>query len=271
MKAGIQIILLGTGSSGGVPRVGGDWGDCDPTEPRNRRRRCGALVQKTDDCGNLTNILIDTPPDLREQLLDTGITHLDAVVYTHDHADQSHGIDDVRALAIRQRRPIPVAFDAFTRESLTRRFGYCLEGAKGYPAILSPQIEIRPQAPFTLSGPGGAVTLLPVRMEHGPIDCLGFRIGDLAYCNDVNGLPDETLAALRGLDVLVIDALRHAPHPTHAHLEQSLAWIAALKPRRAVLTNLHVDMDYQSLRRSLPEGVEPGYDGMVLEIMGAEG
>lgn len=266
MTAGLTLTLLGTGSSGGVPRVGGDWGVCDPAEPKNRRRRCGALVQRADGTGGLTNVLIDTPPDLREQLLDTSITHLDAVVFTHDHADQTHGIDDVRPLAIRQRKPIPVAFDAPTRESLTRRFAYCLEGAKGYPAILSPQIEISPLTPFMIEGAGGAVEFLPVRMEHGPIDCLGFRIGPVAYCNDVNGLPEETLDALRGLDVLIIDALRYTPHPTHAHLEQSLAWIAELKPRRAVLTNLHVDMDYQTLKASLPDGVEPGFDGMVIEI-----
>ncbi|MFN7055483.1 MBL fold metallo-hydrolase [Hyphomonas sp.] len=268
MRAGLRMMLLGTGSSGGVPRVGGDWGACDPAEPKNRRRRCGALVQKSDGAGDLTNILIDTPPDLREQLLDTGITHLDAVVYTHDHADQSHGIDDVRALAIRQRLPIPVIFDEATRESLTRRFAYCLEGAKGYPAILSPQTVIRPLEPFSVNGPAGAVEFLPVQMEHGPIDCLGFRIGGAAYCNDVNGLPPETLDALRGIDTLVIDALRYAPHPTHAHLEQTLAWIAELRPRRAILTNLHIDMDYQTLKRELPAGVEPGFDGMVIEIGG---
>ena len=261
-----RIILLGTGSSGGVPRVGGDWGVCDPAEPKNRRRRCCALVRKVAPEGGVTSILIDTSPDLREQLLDAGVTHLDGVVYTHDHADQSHGIDDVRALAIRQRNAIPVYFDPFTRKSLTTRFQYCFEGGKGYPAILSPQTTIDAGQFFAIDGGGGAVEFLPVAMVHGSIACMGYRIGNLAYCNDVNELPPDTMARLSGLDVLIIDALRYTPHPSHAHLELALGWIADLKPKRAVLTNLHVDMDYQTLCNALPANVEPGYDGMEIEI-----
>lgn len=261
-----RIILLGTGSSGGVPRVGGDWGACDPAEPKNRRRRCCALVQKRSDGGGLTNILIDTSPDLREQLLDTRVTHLDAVVYTHDHADQSHGIDDVRALAIRQRSAIPVYFDPYARDSLMKRFEYCFIGGKGYPAILSPHTTVNAGETFKISGAGGAVEFLPVAMIHGPIPCTGYRMGNVAYCNDVNNLPEAALGMLKDLDVLVIDALRYTPHPSHAHLEQALEWISELKPKRAVLTNLHVDMDYQTLRASLPADVEPGFDGMEIQI-----
>lgn len=261
-----RIILLGTGSSGGVPRVGGDWGVCDPSEPRNRRRRCCALVQREAGDGALTNVLIDTSPDLREQLLDAQIKHLDAVVYTHDHADQSHGIDDVRALAIRQRSAIPVYFDPYARGSLLTRFEYCFIGGKGYPAILSPHNTLVEGQAFTIEGRGGAVEFLPVPMVHGPIPCMGFRIGNTAYCNDVNELPPASLNMLRGLDVLIIDALRYAPHPSHAHLELALAWIDDLKPRRAILTNLHVDMDYATLRDTLPENVEPGFDGMEIKI-----
>lgn len=257
-----RIILLGTGSSGGVPRVGGDWGACDPAEPKNRRMRCSALVERWGDTGEITRILIDTSPDLREQLLAAATTHLDAVVYTHDHADQAHGIDDVRALAIRQRAQIPVYFDAATRGRLEQRFDYIFQGAGGYPPILAPQPTLQPLQPLLIPGRGGPMEFLPVDMEHGRIRCLGFRIGDLAYCNDVNGLPDETRAALKGLDTLIIDALRYAPHPSHAHLELTLSWIAELKPKRAVLTNLHVDMDYQTLLRELPAGVEPAFDGM---------
>jgi phosphoribosyl 1,2-cyclic phosphate phosphodiesterase len=216
--------------------------------------------------GGVTSILIDTSPDLREQLLDAGVTHLDGVVYTHDHADQSHGIDDVRALAIRQRNAIPVYFDPFTRKSLTTRFQYCFEGGKGYPAILSPQTTIDAGQFFAIDGGGGAVEFLPVAMVHGSIACMGYRIGNLAYCNDVNELPPDTMARLSGLDVLIIDALRYTPHPSHAHLELALGWIADLKPKRAVLTNLHVDMDYQTLCNALPANVEPGYDGMEIEI-----
>jgi phosphoribosyl 1,2-cyclic phosphate phosphodiesterase len=257
-----RFTLLGTGSSGGVPRVGGDWGACDPAEPRNRRTRCCALVEKTNGAGLTTTILIDTSPDLREQLLAAGTTHLDAVVYTHDHADQAHGIDDVRALAIRQHAQIPVHFDAATQTSLTERFDYIFRGAGGYPPILDIQPVITPFEAFDVQGRGGPVEFLPLDMEHGRIRCLGFRIGDLAYCNDVNGLPARTLDALKGLETLIIDALRYTPHPSHAHLELTLAWIAELKPRRAILTNLHVDLDYRTMLRELPAGVEPAYDGM---------
>ncbi|MFN4185624.1 MAG: MBL fold metallo-hydrolase [Hyphomonas sp.] len=264
--SGMRIILLGTGSSGGVPRVGGDWGACDPGEPKNRRRRCCALVQRRGPDETLTNILIDTSPDLREQLLDANVMHLDAVIYTHDHADQSHGIDDVRALAIRQRSAIPVYFDPSTRSSLLTRFEYCFVGGKGYPPILSPQITVHNGQAFTVPGRAGAVEFIPVAMIHGPIPCTGYRIGNVAYCNDVNELPEASLRSLRDLDVLIIDALRYAPHPSHAHLDMALDWIRELKPARAVLTNLHVDMDYQELCRSLPDNVEPGFDGMEISI-----
>ena len=258
--------LLGTGSSGGVTRVGGDWGACDPAETRNRRMRCSALIERISPEDRRTTVLVDTSPDLREQLLQAGTRRLDAVVYTHDHADQAHGIDDVRPFAIRQRAPIPVFMNAETRATLASRFRYCFEGAGGYPPILDTQPELIPYVPFRIDGEGGPIEFLPVTMEHGRIECLGFRIGDLAYCNDVNGLPERTLDALRGLGTLVIDALRYAPHPTHANLEQALAWIETLRPTRAVLTNLHVDMDYQTLCRELPAGVSPAYDGMVLEF-----
>jgi phosphoribosyl 1,2-cyclic phosphate phosphodiesterase len=261
-----RFVLLGTGSSGGVPRVGGDWGACDPGERRNRRLRCSALLERWGETGEVTRILIDTSPDLREQLLAQGTTHLDAVLYTHDHADQAHGIDDVRALAIRQRAPLPVYFDAYTRGSLEGRFNYIFNGASGYPPILASQPAVEPFEPFTIPGRGGPVRLLPLDMEHGRIRCLGLRIGDLAYCNDVNGLPPRSMDALTGLDTLIIDALRYAPHPSHAHLELTLSWIAALKPRRAILTNLHVDLDYQTLLRELPQGVEPAYDGLAVEF-----
>ncbi len=256
-----RLILLGTGSSGGVPRVGGDWGACDPSEPRNRRRRCCALVELGDGDGNVTRILIDTSPDLREQLLEAGVDRLDAVVFTHDHADQTHGIDDVRALVIRHRAPIPVYADAATWQSLNKRFGYCFDGVAGYPPILAPRSQLHPFRNVPISGPAGSIDLLPLPLEHGDIEALGFRIGDVAYCNDVNEIPRSSKDRLQGLDVLIVDALRYTPHPTHAHLERTLEWIDELKPRRAVLTNMHIDMDYATLRRELPPHVEPGYDG----------
>lgn len=262
----IRCTLLGTGSSGGVPRVGGDWGACDPGEPKNRRRRCCVLIEKQGADGGRTSVLIDTSPDLREQLLDAGVTELDALLYTHEHADQVHGIDDVRPLVIRRRAPLSTFMNAATREILTQRFDYCFEGRGGYPPILDLQPDIRPGVPFSVEGAGGTLRLLPVDMEHGQIRCLGFRVCGLAYCNDVSGLPDATKEALMGLDTLVIDALRYAPHPTHANLSQALDWIEELKPRRAVLTNMHVDMDYATLKQELPAGVEPGFDGMVIEV-----
>lgn len=261
-----RLTLLGTGSSGGVPRVGGDWGACDPGELRNRRTRCSALIDRIGADGSMTRILVDTSPDMREQLLSVDVRHLDAIVYSHDHADQTHGIDDVRPLVIAMRRPIPTFMDAATRKSLHNRFRYCFEGMGGYPPILDSMPDIIPGIPFTVDGSGGKIELMPVDMEHGRIRCLGFRMGSLAYCNDVNALPEATLDRLRGLDTLVVDALRYTPHPTHANLEQALAWVAELKPRRAILTNMHVDMDYRTLQGELPDGVEPGYDGMELKF-----
>lgn len=264
----LSLTLLGTGSSGGVPRVGGDWGACDPAEPRNYRTRCSALLRQSDSAvpGQSTQLLIDTSPDMRAQLLAANVTHLDGIVYTHDHADQTHGIDDVRALVIRHRKHIPVWMDAPTATTLVPKFNYCFEGRGGYPAILDLRPHISPNVPFEVAGAGGTIELLPVLQEHGRIVSLGFRIGALAYCNDVSALPDESMTRLDGLDVLVIDALRYTPHPTHAHVDLALSWIAQLKPKRAILTNLHVDLDYRTLCDTLPEGVEPAYDGMCVEI-----
>lgn len=264
-----RLTLLGTGSSGGVPRVGGDWGVCDQAEPKNRRRRCSALIDRynTASPAQMTRVLIDTSPDLREQLLDAEVQRLDAIIFTHDHADQTHGIDDVRALAIRNRAQITTYLDDATYETLFPKFRYCFEGQGGYPAILDLQPKIQTYNPFEVSGEGGSIPFLPLDQEHGRIRSLGFRVGNLAYCNDLNMLPDATLTELQDLDLLVIDALRYTPHPTHAHLEQSLAWVEQLKPKHAVLTNLHVDFDYETLKSELPDSVEPGFDGWNAEVL----
>ena len=263
----IKLTLLGTGSSGGVPRVGGDWGVCDPAEPKNRRRRCSALVEVwgADAPENKTIILIDTSPDMREQLLDADVTRLDAILFSHDHADQTHGIDDVRALAIRNRKQIKGYMDHATHGSLFPKFRYVFDGQGGYPPIIDLQPTLAAYESVMLNGPGGAVEALPLDQEHGRIRSLGFRFGNVAYCNDLNGLPERSMQALQDLDLLVIDALRYTPHPSHAHLEQTLAWIEALLPKQAVLTNLHVDFDYQTLLRELPDGVLPAYDGWAYE------
>lgn len=265
----LRFTLLGTGSSGGVPRVGNDWGACDPNEPKNRRRRCSALVEvfTPEALEAVTRVLIDTSPDLREQLLDAYVDRLDALVFTHDHADQTHGVDDIRPLVIRTRKALPTYLDEATASTLIPKFRYAFEGAGGYPAILDVQPRIAAYQPFSLSGPGGEMDWLPLDQEHGRIRSLGFRIGDLAYCNDLNDLPDTSKVILQGLDVLVIDALRYTPHPSHAHLDRVLEWVEELRPKRTVLTNLHVDLDYQTLCKDLPAGVEPGYDGLVIETL----
>ena len=267
MTGVLNVTLLGTGSSGGVPRVGNDWGACDPAHPRNRRRRCGILVeQNATGADRPTQVLVDTSPDLREQLLSVNLTACDSVLFTHDHADQTHGIDDVRVLAYRMRRQIPAYMDAETRATLFPKFRYVFEGESGYPPILKLQPLLEVGELFEIDGPGGLIAALPLRQLHGRIVSLGYRFGAFAYCNDVHEMPDETLEALSGLDTLVVDALRYAPHPSHAHVDTALAWIEHLRPRRAILTNLHVDLDYETLKRELPGGVEPGYDGMTLTI-----
>ncbi|MBU6407301.1 MAG: MBL fold metallo-hydrolase [Alphaproteobacteria bacterium] len=267
----LEITVLGSGSSGGVPRADGHWGVCDPAEPRNRRRRCSMLLRywqgEQGSHADATTVLIDTSPDLREQLLAAEARRLDGVLYTHAHADQAHGIDDLRALAYRMRRLIPVWMDAPTQESMVPRFRYCFEGGGGYPPIVQLQPDLQPFAPVMVEGPGGTLEALPLPQDHGGgVASLGFRIGRFGYSNDMVALSEETLEALKGLDLWVADALRETPHPTHSHVAQTLAWAKRLKPRRTLLTNLHVDLDYQTLKAKLPERVEPAYDGQVLIV-----
>ena len=252
----MRVTILGCGSSGGVPRIGNDWGDCDPGNPKNRRRRCSILLEQDE-----TSVVIDTSPDFREQMLDADVVRLDAVFFTHAHADQAHGIDDLRVFYLKQRALIPVYGDAETVSTLEERFPYCFVKIAGYPPILRSEVI---EGAVTV----GAFTMLPVRVEHGEIDALGYRVGGLGYMPDVSALPAAAVEAFSGLDTLVVDALRYRPHPSHAHLERTLEWIAMLKPRRAVLTNMHIDLDYDTLRRDLPTGVEPAYDGMILETQG---
>ena len=262
----LTVIILGSGSSTGVPRVGAGWGACDPSEPRNRRRRCSILVEKTGPEGT-TAVLVDTSPDLRQQLLDAEVTRLDAVLFTHDHADHTHGIDDLRPLVLHMRRRIPAYADATTAAVLRARFGYCFETppGSGYPPILDEHRIVVPR-PVVIQGPGGAVEAEPFRMIHGPTEAIGFRFGSLAYAPDVSVMPPESVERLCGLEVLIVDALRYTPHPTHFSVADALALIKEVRPRRAVLTNLHSDMDYDTLGRELPDGVVPAFDGMQIEV-----
>jgi phosphoribosyl 1,2-cyclic phosphate phosphodiesterase len=255
----LEFTILGCGSSGGVPRADGDWGACDPAEPKNRRRRCSLLVRRGE-----TTVIVDTSPDLREQAIDARVRRVDAVLFTHDHADQAHGIDDLRAFFIRQRARIPTHMDAETFASLSSRFGYIFEPSGGYPAICEPHVIPEHGVAWAAAGPGGAIPVVTFDQDHGNIRSVGYRFGDVAYSPDVFDLPEASFAALEGLDLWIVDALRYTRHPTHAHLEKTLGWIERVKPRRAVLTNLHIDMDYNELRRQLPSGVEPAFDGMAL-------
>ena len=260
--ARLVFTILGCGSSGGVPRIGGDWGECDPTDPRNARRRCSLLVER-HDTGGTTRVLVDTSPDMRAQLLDAGVGTLDAVIFTHNHADHVHGIDDLRQVVFNLRRRLQVWADGPTQEALYSRFGYAFVQPKDspYPPILEMNTI---QGDVTVTGAGGSVTFQPFKVLHGSIDVLGFRIGDLAYLPDVSDIYPETWAKLAGLDCWVLDALRRKPHPTHAHLAQSLEWIARAAPRRAVLTNMHIDLDYATLDAETPANVTPAHDGLTI-------
>jgi phosphoribosyl 1,2-cyclic phosphate phosphodiesterase len=257
-----RFTILGCGSSGGVPRLGGHWGACDPTNPKNRRRRCSLLIEQTGPEG-VTTVLIDASPDLREQLLDANIGRLDGVVFTHPHADHVHGIDDLRMIVFNMRARVKVWADAPTSQALLQRFGYVFETppGSGYPPILDLNAI---DGDVVIDGPGGPVTLTPFEVQHGTIRSLGFRVDDVAYLPDVSDI-DTGRKAMHGLDWLIIDALRHTEHPSHSHLANTLGWIADLEPKNAVLTNMHIDLDYETVLAETPANVTPAFDGMVIE------
>lgn len=262
MTGRLSFTILGCGSSGGVPRLGGHWGECDPANPKNHRRRCSLLVTR-EGPGGVTRALIDTSPDMRAQLLDAGVGALDAVVYTHSHADHVHGIDDLRQIVFNTRTRLPVWADAQTQEALFARFGYAFVQPAGspYPPILDMH-TIRDG--FSVTGAGGDIRFIPFKVSHGSMDALGFRIHDLAYLPDAIEIYDDAWPVLAGLDCWILDALRRTPHPTHAHLALALEWIARAAPRRAVLTNMHIDLDYTAVADETPDHVIPAHDGLTL-------
>lgn len=264
-----SVTILGCGSSGGVPRVAQGWGRCDPKEPRNRRRRCSILVRRRGSEGT-TQVLVDTSPDLREQLIGEQVDVLDGVIITHDHADHTHGIDDLRPLYIHNRRRIDLWHDPQTSRVLRKRFDYAFEPPEGseYPPILN-EHYILPGELARITGPGGDIAVNAFRLPHGSrTEALGLRFGNMAYTPDVSAIPDERLEDLSGLDLWIVDALRIAPHPSHFTLQEALGWIEKLKPKRAVLTNLHTDLDYRTLCAEVPDNVVPAYDGLVLPFEG---
>lgn len=262
----VTLTVLGCGSSAGVPRPALGWGACNPNNPKNRRRRCSLLAER-EGPGGLTRVVIDTSPDLREQLIDADVDHLDAVFLTHEHADQTHGIDDLRSVVLHQRRRIPVYFNESTAKDVMLRFSYCFETPLGsdYPPILDRR-SIEAGETETIAGKGGELAFKAFLLQHGNIPALGYRIGNAAYTPDVNDIPEQSWPALENLDLWIVDALRYAGHPSHFSLNDALSWIEKFKPRRAVLTNLHSDLDYDVLSKSLPPNVIPAYDGIRLTL-----
>jgi phosphoribosyl 1,2-cyclic phosphate phosphodiesterase len=256
----MKITLLGCGPSNGVPTIIGDWGVCDPVNPRNRRRRPSIAVQQND-----FTVLVDTSPDLREQLISAGIREIDAVLYTHEHADHVMGIDDLRPIRRHMGRNIDAYAAPDVLDGLKRRFGYLFAGIQDPEDLYQPILH-----PHVINGPlsiGPFEAIQPIEQDHGICASLGFRFGKFAYSTDVVNLPAASLDALKGIDTWIVDCLRDGPlHPTHANLERTLQWIEFVKPSRAILTHMNLQTDYKEIARACPDGVEPGYDGMVIEV-----
>lgn len=264
--ARVKLTILGCGASPGVPRIDGDWGACDPNEPRNRRSRCGVLIERFDGAARPTRVVIDTGPEIRLQLIDAKANAIDGVVYTHSHADHVHGIDDLRAFALTSGSMVDVYADDLTYLKLENAFGYCFRSLPGsfYPPILKRK-RLAAGVPFEVDGPGGSLRIVPIRQIHNDIETIGIRVGGIAYCCDVNEFPPESIAALEGVDTWILGALRYKPHPSHLSVAQAIEWVERVKPRRAILTHLHADLDYRKLASELPAGMEPAYDGLTVE------
>jgi phosphoribosyl 1,2-cyclic phosphate phosphodiesterase len=273
----MRVTILGCGGAGGVPLVGGakgtgDWGVCDPGEPKNRRRRVSILIEDGPDPANPTRLMVDTSPDLRQQMLDAAIRRVDGVIFTHNHADHIHGVDDLRQFNRYQRAVIPAYTDAVTAEALRQRFGYVFEPPavqNGKTNFYKPCLDLREIAPgdaFAVSGPGGEIPVLAFDQDHGFMRSLGLRFGEIAYSTDVVNLPEESFAALAGTGLWIVDCFAREPHPTHVHLAKVLQWIERVQPDCAILTHMGTAMDYGTLLRELPQGVVPAYDGMTIDV-----
>ena len=258
----MKVTVLGCGGSGGVPFAdgtpGGNWGVCDPGNPKNRRRRVSILVEQ-----GATVLLVDASPDLRAQLLDAGAGRIDALLFTHAHADHCHGLDDLRAMAYARGGPIDAYMDPGSREVLTRRFGFAFTSSRDpdnlYPPVLN---DIPIHGAIELGG----IAVTPFVQGHGRETSLGYRLGEMAYSTDAVSLDEAAFAALAGIKLWIVDCLRDRPHPTHSHLAQTLEWIERVGPARALLTHMNHELDYEDLKSRCPAGVEPAYDGMLVEI-----
>lgn len=264
----ITATILGCGSSAGVPRIGNNWGVCDPNNPRNRRRRCALLITGTSEGAEApTQILIDTGCDLREQLLGAHVQDLNAVFYTHEHADHTHGIDDLRVLALNSQGRVDVYYGQRTGERLNAAFGYCFKSApeSGYPPILDGHVISDGQT-IAVDGPGGVIELTAFEQVHGDITSFGYRVGRFAYSVDLSAIPQSSLDHVKDLDVWVLDALRPRPHPSHLNLEQALGWIERMQPKQAVLSNLHVDFDHDALNADTADNIRPAFDGLQIDV-----
>lgn len=267
MKDRYKFTILGCGSSPGVPRANGDWGVCDPTNPKNFRYRTSLLIERIAENGCKTTIVVDTGPDFRSQMINAHIQDITAVIYTHAHADHIHGIDDLRTYVINKKRLMEIYADDATFERLNEAFGYCFATPAGskYPPILHRQ-KIVPYEQFTISGQGGDISLLPMLQVHGDIHSLAFRIGNMAYCTDVNKFPEKTITYLENLDVLIIGALQYNTHPSHFSVDQAVEWGKKLRAKRVILTHMHVPLDYNEVMKYTPENVEPAYQGLTFEL-----
>jgi phosphoribosyl 1,2-cyclic phosphate phosphodiesterase len=263
----LVFTILGCGSSAGVPRVGQGWGACDPANPRNRRRRCSLLIEQIASSGEKTIVLVDTSPDLREQLLAAEVDRLDAILITHPHADHTHGVDDVRPLVQKAGRRIDIFMDEATSRIVRPSFNYIFETPPGslYEPLVSER-RLRAGEPFRVEGPGGQLDILPFRLEHGEIDALGFRVADVAYSPDLKAVPSESERHLAGLGLWIVDALRYTDHSSHLSVADSFRLLARFKPHRAILTDLSTELDYQGLLDEAPPNVDVAYDGMRIEF-----